>query len=170
MPEHVIDRTVEVLLELPGEARLADAGDADDRDEVRLPFLRRAVEVLLHEAQLSRPADERRLELARGPRASADRGDSESPEERERLGLALQLVLARRLVRDRRRRGAPGRIADEDGSRSCRSLDAGRRVDEVARDHALALGSEADGRLTGEHAGAQRELGRADLFAERGDR
>ena len=64
MPEHLVGDAVEVLLELPREARLADAGDADDRDEVRLSLLRRAVEVLLDEAQLARAADERRLELA----------------------------------------------------------------------------------------------------------
>jgi hypothetical protein len=49
VPEHRVRDAVEVLLELPGEPRLADAGDADDRDEVRLALLRRAVEMLLHE-------------------------------------------------------------------------------------------------------------------------
>ncbi len=85
VPQHLVDRPVEVLLELPGEARLADACDPDHRDEVRFPFLRRAVEVLLDEAQLARAADERRLELGRHPCASANGRDAERSEERERL-------------------------------------------------------------------------------------
>ena len=36
VPPEVVGEPVDVLLELPGEPRLADAGDADDRDEVRL--------------------------------------------------------------------------------------------------------------------------------------
>ena len=51
-----------------------------------------------------------------------------------------------------------------------RRLDARRRVDEVARDHPLAFGREVDRRLAREHAGAQRELRRADLLPERRDR
>jgi hypothetical protein len=79
VPEHLVQDPVEVLLELPREARLADAGDADDRDEVRLTLLRRAVEVFLDQAQLACPAHERRLELARRPSTPADRGDPERP-------------------------------------------------------------------------------------------
>ena len=47
MTEHLAGDAVEVLLELPGQPRLADAGDADDRDEVRLALLCRPVEMLL---------------------------------------------------------------------------------------------------------------------------
>ena len=40
VPPDVVGEPVDVLLELPGEARLADPGDADDRDELRLALLR----------------------------------------------------------------------------------------------------------------------------------
>ena len=42
-------------------------------------------------------------------------------------------------------------------------------VDEVAGDHALALGADRDRGLAGEHAGAGAELRGADLVAERRD-
>ena len=41
VPELIVGEAVDVLLELPGEARLADAGDPGDRDELRLPFFGR---------------------------------------------------------------------------------------------------------------------------------
>ena len=50
------------------------------------------------------------------------------------------------------------------------ALDAGRGVDEVAGDHALALRADVDRRLAGEHADARLEPGRPDLGAERLDR
>ena len=40
VPPEVVGEPVHVLLELPGEARLADPGDPDDRDELRLALLR----------------------------------------------------------------------------------------------------------------------------------
>jgi hypothetical protein len=54
--------TVHVLLELPREARLADAADPDDRDEVRAAVLGGRVVELLHEPELAIAAHERRLE------------------------------------------------------------------------------------------------------------
>ena len=68
VPPDLLDEAVDVLLELPREPRLADAGDADRRDEVRAPLLGRRVEELLHEAQLALAADERRLEALRAER------------------------------------------------------------------------------------------------------
>ena len=71
------------------------------------------------------------------------------------LGLALELVLAAVLVGDGRLGSALRRLADEHGARLGRRLDARRRVDEVARDHALALGAERDRGLAREDAGAR---------------
>ena len=50
---------VEVLVELPADPRLADPGDAGDRDEVRLALVGGRVEEILDQAKLARAADER---------------------------------------------------------------------------------------------------------------
>ena len=107
------DEPVEVLLELPGEARLADPGDPDDRDQVRLALLGAGVEELLDQAQLAVAADERRLEADRLLRAAAAATTRERAPERARLGLPLQLVRAGVLVGDRRLGRPPRRLADE---------------------------------------------------------
>ena len=65
MPAVVVREPVDVLLELPGEPRLADAGDAVDRDELRAALVGGGVEELLDEPQLAVSADERRLEARR---------------------------------------------------------------------------------------------------------
>ena len=65
VPPGVRRQPVEVLLELPGEAGLADAADAHHRDEMRSALLGGGVEELLDETQLAVAADERGLE-ARG--------------------------------------------------------------------------------------------------------
>ena len=96
--------------------------------------------------------------------------DAERPPERHRLRLALQLVLARRGVRDGGLGRTPGGLADEDAAWLGGGLDARGGVDEVARDHALALGADRDRRLAGEHPGTRTELRRADLVAQRGNR
>ena len=62
VPPEVVGEPVHVLLELPGEPRLADPGDPEDRDEVRLALLRAGVEELLDQPQLAVAADEGRLE------------------------------------------------------------------------------------------------------------
>ena len=134
-----------------------------------LPLVRAGVEELLDQAQLAVAADERR---PRGPAdfsaPRAPRDDAQRPPERHEPVLPLQLVRARVLVDDRLLGRAPGRLADEHGARLGRRLDARRGVDEVAGDHALALGAERDRRLAGEHAGPGAQLRRADLVAERG--
>ena len=52
MPEHLAGETVDVLEELPGEPRLADAGDAGDEHEPGRVPLGGGVEELLDEAKL----------------------------------------------------------------------------------------------------------------------
>ena len=172
VPPGVVGQPVDVLEELPGQARLADAGDARDRDELRLLLVRGAVEQLLDQAQLAVAADEGRLETRRLQRPGASRRHSQGVEQDDRLGLALQLVGAHILVGDRRLRSALRRLTDQHRARLGRRLDTRRRVDQVAGDHALAPGAERDRRLAGEHAGARLQTGtelrhRGDEF-ERG--
>ncbi len=152
VPVHELDQPVEVLLELPAEAGLADACDADDRHQLRAALLGGDVEELLDEPQLAVAADERRLEPHRLLRASPGGGHAQRLPERHGLGLALQLVVARFLVGDRRLRQALGRLADEHRPRRGRRLDAGGGVDQVARDHPLAVRADRDGRLARQDA------------------
>ena len=72
--------------------------------------------------------------------------------------LALQLERAGLLVDDRLLGRAARRVADEDRARLGDRLDARRGVDEVAGDHALALGAERDRGLAREHPGARAEF------------
>ena len=127
------------------------------------------MEEVLDLAQLAIAADERRFETLRLQRA-AQAGDHtlRTPERSEPL-LALELERARVLVDDRLLRRAAGGFADEDGPWLGGRLHARRRIDEIARDHALALGADRDGGFPGEDTSAGAKLGRADLVAERGD-
>jgi hypothetical protein len=167
MPVHVVREPVDVLLELPREPRLADAGDAEDRDEPRAALFRGGVEEILDELELALAADERRLEPGRAALAAPRRDHAQRPEDVRRLGLALELPEAAVLVADCRLRHPPRRLADEHRSRLGRALDARGRVDEIAGDHALAARADGDSGLAGVHARAQAQLGDAELVGER---
>ena len=80
MPPDLADEPVDVLLELPRQPRLADACDADDRDEPGAGLVGAGVEEILEQPELGRAADERRLERAAAPLAAAVRDDPERPE------------------------------------------------------------------------------------------
>ena len=127
------------------------------------------MEELLHEPQLPVAADERRLEAERSHRSFPPGDHAERAEERQRLGLALELVDARVLVGDRRFRRALRRLADEHHPGLGDRLDARGRVDEVAGDCALLHTAGHHCRLAGEHAGARTQVC-ADLRAELGHR
>ena len=164
-PDELLD-AVHVLEVLPAETRLADAGDADDGDEVRALLVGGRVEELLHQPKLAVAPDEGRLEPGRLERAAAAGGHPERAPERDRLGLALELVRRRRprtRWRPRTRASSPRRRGR---SRLGRRLDPRGGVDEVAGDHPLPFGAERDCRLAGEDAGARlRARGRARAIA-----
>ena len=127
VPPDVRREAVDVLLELPGEPRLADPGDADDRDERRALLVGGGVEEILDQAQLapSRPTNGASSPAARPRRAAARR-----PAARARAAparLALELVLAGVGVGDRRLGCAPRRLADEHGARRRRPTGCARR-------------------------------------------
>ena len=157
MPPHVVEEPVEVLLELPREARLAHSGGADDRQRGgRCRSSDGGVEELLREAKLALAPDERRLEADRPALAAAVCDDAQRAPELHRLGLALELALAGRRIGDRRLGRPVRRLADEHGAGRRGGLDARRGVDEVAGDHPLALGSDRDRGLAGEHSCTER--------------
>ena len=113
------------------------------------------MEHLLDEPELPVASDERRFE-PNGSAFTFPRGDDPCcAPELQRVGLSLDVVLAGVGVDDRGLGGVLRRVADEDAARLGRRLDAGRCVDEIARDHALTLRADGDGRLAGEHAGAR---------------
>ena len=115
MPVDDLGDPVEVLVELPGEPRLADSSDAGDRDEMRLALLGAGMEELLQLPQLALAADKRRFETVRCHLASPRGHDPLRAPERHAFLLALQLVLTGRLVGDHLLGGSACGVADEDG-------------------------------------------------------
>jgi hypothetical protein len=169
MPPDVFDEAVQVLLELPREARLADPGHTDDGDEARALVVRGRVEKVFDKPELAVAAHERRLEGGRTSLASSRAHDTRGPPELDRLCLPLQLVRARLLVGDRGLGCALGRLADEDRARLRRALHPRGGVHEVARDQPLAVRADRDGSLAREDACPRAQVGRAELLAEDGD-
>jgi hypothetical protein len=168
MPEDVVREPVDVLLELPREARLADAGDARDRHELRLPLVRRAVEQLLDETKLAITTNERSLEPGRAQRPPSARDHTKRPPERHRLGLSLQLVASHVFVGDRRLRRTLRRLADQNHARLGRRLDTRGRVDQIACHETLRHAARHHRRLTSENAGPGLQPRRPHLLAESG--
>ena len=167
VPEDVAGEAVDVLEELPRQARLADAGDARDEHEPCGVAVGGAVEVLLDEAKVVVTAEKRCLEHTRALRARHGRDDPGRLEEPDRGGLALQLVLAGVDVGDRGRRRRPRHLVDVAAAgRGC-GLDARRGVDPVADDEAL-LRSLGRGDAAGDDADPSLEIGPA-LRAVAGD-
>ena len=169
VPPGVRRQPVEVLLELPREAGLADAADAHHRDEMRSALLGGGVEELLDETQIAVAADERGLEGGGSDDAAAQPDHADGAPQRHGFGLPLQLVRPGVLVDDRRLRGPAGCLAHEHGARRGGRLHPRGGVDEIAGDHALALRAERHRRLAGQDARACREAGCTDLLAERHD-
>jgi hypothetical protein len=168
VPVRELGEAVQVLVEFPREARLADAGDAEDGDEVRAALLGGGVVELLDEPELAVAADERRLE-ALGAAAPADAGgDAQRAPERDLLGLALQVERACVLVHDRGLARAPRRLADEHRAGLRRRLHARGGVDEVAGDETLTRGAERHRGFAREDARscAQARVERCDGFDE----
>ena len=167
VPVDDLGQAVEVLVELPGQPRLADPRDPGHRDQVGPPLLGAGMEQVLDLAQLAVAADERRLEPLGLECAAGARDNPHGPPEGVQSRLALELVGAGALVDDRRLGGAPGRLARQHLAGLGEGLDAGGGVDDVAGHHALAVGADRDGGLAGENARTGAQVGHADLVAKR---
>ena len=166
VPADELAEPVDVLLELPGQPGLADAGLAVDDQQRGAPGLLGVVEQLLDQAQLAVAADQGGLEPvgALGAPGGGDHG-AHRPE-RDRVGLALEGVGAGVGVGDGGGGEQPRGLVDEDAAGLRGRLDAGGGVDGVAGDHALLGGAGGDRDLAGDDADAQREVGGADVLAE----
>ena len=167
MPVDDLFDAVEVLVELPGEPGLADAGDSGDRDELSPALVGADVEELLDLAELPVAADERRFESVRLERPGAARDDAERAPEPGLAVLALELERACLLVGDRLVGCPAGRLADEHRARVGHGLDARGGVDEVSRDHSLARGAKGHCSLPGQDAGPCAQTLGPDVLAER---
>ena len=145
--------TVDELEELADEPALADPGHARQGHELRLEIAAAAIERLGQEADLALAPDERGtgalLEVE--PEARARR---ERLPHHDRLALPFCGDRLRLAVVDHVARRAIGCLRDEDAVDGGGRLEARRRVDHVARSHALALGragAERDQRLARGH-------------------
>ena len=154
VPEDRLDDPVEVLRQLPDEPALAGSGHADDGHDPRSSLATGRVEQVLEQAELAVAAEERRLELVAPSAAAAFGDDTDGAECRHRRFLALEDLIARRFECDRLVGGAFGGLADQHGSGLRDRLQPRRRVDQVARDHALVRRAERHCRFAGQDAGA----------------
>ena len=169
VPEDVVVQAVEVLLELPQQARLADARGAGDDHEAHGAAIHAAVEELLDESQLGVAAHERRLQPVAALGAGDAGDDADRPPELERLLLALQGVRAGVGIGD----GRGGRLARDVVHQHCpglgEALDPRGGVDAVS-DHERLAGIVEGRHLAGDDARAGAQLRRAHVLPEGGDR
>jgi hypothetical protein len=158
VPPDLLDEPVEVLLELPRQARLADPRRPHHAHEARFPVTSAGVKQVLEQPELLVPPDERRLERLAPVAAATLRHDAKGVPRRHRRLLAFQRLGAGRLERDGRRRGPLRRLAHQHGPGKGRRLEAARGVHEVARDHALVHRADRDRRLARQDARASDDL------------
>ncbi len=166
MPPDGFRDPVDVLEELPTEARLPDAGKADDREQARRALLAGRVQELLDQSQLPVASDERRFQSGRAERPSGRRNDALRSPQTLRFRLSLELVHPSVLVSDRGFRGDASPVTDIDSSGLSRCLHARCSVDEVAGDHPLASHSDADRDFAGHQPRSGLQTGRTDLVAK----
>ena len=166
VPAHGCLEPVDVLLELPRETGLADSRVAVDDHERGPPGVLGDVEELLDQAQLAFPADQRCLQTV-GTLGTPARGhDRTDRPERQRVGLALELVAAHVDVGDRRGGEQPGRLVDPDLAGLGYPLDPGRGVDSVTGHHAFVGCADGDRHLAGDDADPDGQAGQADVLTQ----
>lgn len=160
---------VDVLLELPGQARLAHARLAADHHQRRGLLLADPVEHLLDQAQLPLAAHQGRLQPVPALLAARARHQRGRHPQGHGFGLALQVVAAHGVERDRRLGEVAGGGVHPHLARARGPLHARRRVDRVTGDHALPGGPDRDRDLAGDDADPHRQVGDADLLAQPAD-
>ncbi len=168
MPPHGLGQAVDVLLELPAEPGLADAGRSAHHHHPRRPALGGGVEELLHRAQLGVATEQGRLEPV-DPLGTADAGQHPGRHPQvHRLGLALERVPTGVGEADGRAGEAVCRVVDPHLAGSGGGLHPSGGVHRIACD---TLTDQPDGHcdLAGHDAGPRLEVRRADLVAEQSD-
>ena len=156
------DRCVEPVEELLRQARLADAGGAEDRERAHARSRAHALPGVGKQPRLARPAHERCVEpadvrLIAGDRNEAVRG--------QRLGLAFRLERRQQLDLDRVAHEPVGLCAEQHLAGRGSLLETRRDVDRVAGDERVARARDD---LAGVDADADLDLDRvAELDAAR---
>jgi hypothetical protein len=159
-PRDEIRLAVDESEKLVDQSAFTDAGLADNGDELRYRFVHSTSISILQECQLALTADQI------DSRASIDVGAepasrAHSTPQLDCFALALQRNGLERLVDDRVSRRPHCQLAGDETADRCNALQAGRRVDDVARHHPLALlgpGKECDECLTGVYRGSDGKL------------
>ena len=170
VPVDVLDDAVDVLVELPAQAGLADPGHPDERHQPGSALARGRVQQLLEDPHLGVASNERRLERLAAVRAAPHRDDAIRAPRADRQLLPLEHLLAGGLEGDRHRCGAHRPLVDEEAAGRRRGLESRSGVDHVAGDHALARRADRHGGLAGRDARPQLEVRRIDLGAQLTDR
>ena len=167
---------VERRVELEQEPALADAGCADEGDELGRTLALGAGQRVPEEAQLLLPPDQLGAAAEGDVDTQPVSGRDHLPDA-DRLGLALGGHRLGVAVLDHIRGRPVGGLVDEDPVHRRRGLKAGARVDDVSGGHALALaraGGERDHGLAGRDADADVEaeggIGRVELADRLADR
>ncbi len=145
-----LDQPVEVLVELPGEAALADACRTDDRHKAGTAVARGSVEEILQLAQLVVAPDEGGFE-ALAAVAPADLGHhAQGAPGGHGCHPAFERLLADLLESDGPAGSALGRLPHEDGPRWGHRLEAAGRIHKIARHHALVRSPDGHRGLAGQ--------------------
>jgi len=131
------DRATLRLDELEDEARLADSGRPEHREELARAVAHRARVRLDQLLQLTTSADEGRVEPSLEARHVGSH--AEQPVGEERLRLALRLDRLDTFELERALRELPRRVTDEDVTRLCGLLEPCCNVDGVTRCERAAL-------------------------------
>src|SRR4051794_5251287 len=116
MPEDVRAEAVDVLLELPQQARLARARLAHDRDEVSTPVGARDLERVDDALELALAAYEGRLQPDAASRSAHRRDHAQGGPGLDRLLASLHLMSAGVLVGDGGLGGGAGHVVDQHGA------------------------------------------------------
>ena len=153
MPVDGLDRAIEVFLELPGQARLADARRPGHGHEPGATVAAGGDHQVLQQAHLLFAPNEGRFGQLRAALPATLGHHAQRPPGRHRCGLALEELLAGLLEGDGQGRRAIGRLAHEHRPGRRDRLQARRRVHEVPCNEALIGGPERDGGLAAQDAG-----------------
>ena len=144
---------VEIALEFPDEAALADPRDSEHRHDPAPAGGDRALEQVDELGELGAAPDEW-AGVARPPPLRALGGHLHGEPGRHRSALAAEGHRAGRREHDPIAHDPPRGVVDEYSARRRGSLQPSRRVDEVAGDEALAVDARGDGDLAGADRGA----------------
>jgi len=165
VPPHGPGESVDILLELPTQARLTHSGRPAHHYQPRRAAFGGGVEQLLHGAQLHVAPGQRRLQPVDTLRTTDTGQHPRRPPQLGRVAFALQLVLAGVGEPDRRARQPLRRTIDPHRPRFRGGLHPRRRVHRIAGHHPLRARPQRDRYLPGHDTRAQGQARGVDVGA-----